>query len=198
MRIKHLFVVLATGLLILTGGVTQAQVYNEGWATLPTTAKLPDNDTDISQILISNHIKSYTLVDLARKTPPSQKAIIVDPRKHTWRAISSTGKVLKTGLATAGSSWCGDIGRPCRTRTGTFHIYTLGGSGCKSSKYPVGRGGAPMPYCMFFNGGQGLHGSNEVVPANVSHGCIRLHVTDAKWIRNNFATIGTKVIIKPY
>jgi len=55
-----------------------------------------------------------------------------------------------------------------------------------------------MPYCMFFNGKQGLHGSNQVVRGNVSHGCVRLHVGDAKWIRFNFATIGTKVIVKPY
>jgi lipoprotein-anchoring transpeptidase ErfK/SrfK len=59
---------------------------------------------------------------------------------------------------------------------------------------------------MFFNGGQGLHGSYEVVRANVSHGCVRLHVDDARWLRYNFVDgpnmsngyRGTKVIIRPY
>jgi lipoprotein-anchoring transpeptidase ErfK/SrfK len=59
-------------------------------------------------------------------------------------------------------------------------------------------GGAPMPYCMFFNGSQGLHGSYEVVDGNASHGCVRMTVSDAEWVRFNFATIGTKVVVRPY
>ena len=55
-----------------------------------------------------------------------------------------------------------------------------------------------MPYCMYFHGGQALHGSYEVVNGNISHGCVRLHVNDARWLRFNFAEPGTKVIIKPY
>lgn len=55
-----------------------------------------------------------------------------------------------------------------------------------------------MPYCMFFNGRQGLHGSYEVVKGNISHGCVRVHVEDAKWIRFNFAGYGTRVIVRPY
>jgi lipoprotein-anchoring transpeptidase ErfK/SrfK len=59
---------------------------------------------------------------------------------------------------------------------------------------------------MFFNGGQALHGSYQVVPANISHGCVRLRVKDAKWLRYNFAEeptaqnedLGTIVIIKSY
>lgn len=129
---------------------------------------------------------------------PGQKVIIVNPNIHAWGAYSPDGTLLRSGLATAGNSWCPDIHRSCRTRAGTFRIFSLGGPGCKSSKYPLPRGGAPMPYCMFFNGNQGLHGSHEVVAANVSHGCVRLRVDDAAWIRYNFANIGTKVIVKPY
>ena len=55
-----------------------------------------------------------------------------------------------------------------------------------------------MPYCMYFHGNQALHGSHETADANISHGCVRLHVGDAEWIRFNFANVGTKVIIKPY
>jgi lipoprotein-anchoring transpeptidase ErfK/SrfK len=55
-----------------------------------------------------------------------------------------------------------------------------------------------MPYCMYFNKNMALHGSNEVTEGNISHGCVRLHVYDAQWIRENFASIGTKVVIKPY
>jgi len=57
-----------------------------------------------------------------------------------------------------------------------------------------------MPYCMFFNKGQALHGSpaSQVRPANLSHGCVRLRIEDAEWIRHDFASVGTLVIIKPY
>ena len=127
-----------------------------------------------------------------------RKVIVVDPSVHAWGAYGPDGDLIRGGLATAGSSWCADIKRPCRTRVGTFHIQSLGNFNCKSTIYPLPKGGAPMPYCMFFNGNQGLHGSYNVVDANASHGCVRLHVADAEWVRFNFATIGTKVIVRPY
>lgn len=128
----------------------------------------------------------------------SEKYIIVNPRAHTWSAYSPSGKLIRSGVATAGGKWCRDIKRSCRTRSGVFRIQSLGSRGCKSTRYPLPRGGAPMPYCMFFNGNQGLHGSYQVVRGNVSHGCVRMTVNDARWLRYNFATIGTKVIVKSY
>lgn len=135
---------------------------------------------------------------LAQTSNYGEKVIIINPRKHVWGAYSADGKLLRAGLATAGSSWCPDIHRACRTRSGTFRIYTLGSRSCYSKRYPVGRGGAPMPYCMFFNGHQGLHGSNQLAEANLSHGCVRISVSDAAWVRFNFATIGTKVVVTSY
>lgn len=57
-----------------------------------------------------------------------------------------------------------------------------------------------MPYCMFFHNGQALHGvpPHEVGEGNYSHGCVRMHVADAEWIRYNFADVGTKVVVKSY
>lgn len=136
----------------------------------------------------------------------AEKVIIIDPKLHEWGAYSADGKLIRSGLATAGAKWCPDIEKPCRTKTGTFRIYSLGDEGCYSSKFPLPDGGAPMPYCMFFNGGQAIHGSDNVVYGNVSHGCVRVHQSDAAWLRNHFVESpsqrnqyqGTKVIIKPY
>lgn len=140
--------------------------------------------------------------------PPGEKVIIVDPNIHQWGAYAPDGSLMRTGLATAGSDWCRDIHRRCHTKAGSFRIHSLGSRGCISHKFPLPRGGAPMPYCMYFNGGQALHGSpsGEVVYGNISHGCVRLHVEDAKWLRFDFVDgpnssngyRGTKVIIKPY
>lgn len=154
----------------------------------------------------SHHAPSIRPSLPSQINPPGEKVIIVDPKIHAWGAYNSEGSLMRTGMATTGADWCRDIGRRCHTRTGTFRIYSLGSAGCRSHKFPLPRGGAPMPYCMFFNGGQALHGSYEVVYANASHGCVRLHVEDAKWIRFNFAESpnadndyqGTKVIVRPY
>lgn len=129
----------------------------------------------------------------------SEKTVVVDPRVHAWGAYEN-GTLVKAGQATAGSSWCPDIGKPCRTKAGQFRINSLGSAECKSHKFPVGKGGAPMPYCMYFNGGQALHGvhDGEVVDGNISHGCVRMHVQDAEWIRKDFAKVGTKVVVEPY
>lgn len=138
--------------------------------------------------------------------PPGEKVIVVDPQTHLWAAYNAEGALQRSGTATLGASWCPDIKRSCRTKVGQFRIYSLGGPKCHSSKYPVPRGGAPMPYCMFFNGGQALHGSNQVVRYNASHGCVRLHVEDVKWLRYNFVQgptsennyRGTRVVVKSY
>ncbi|MFZ2314407.1 MAG: L,D-transpeptidase family protein [Gammaproteobacteria bacterium] len=131
---------------------------------------------------------------------PGAKTVVIDPNVHVWGAYDSSGNLVRSGLTTAGSSWCPDIHRACKTRSGTFHVQSLGAASCKSSIYPLPRGGAPMPYCMFFNGSQGMHGTygNGVVEGNISHGCVRLHVSDAEWLRFNFVNVGTRVVVKPY
>lgn len=132
-------------------------------------------------------------------SPPGEKVIVIDPKQHAWGAYSASGQLLRSGLASAGAKWCRDRGRPCRTKTGSFRIFSLGDESCVSSIYPLNEGGgAPMPYCMFFNGNQGLHGSNQLAEANISHGCVRVSVSDARWIRFDFARMGTKIIVKSY
>ena len=162
-------------------------------------------------ILIPNNLASANILDFspfARAIPaPQEKLIVVDLNKHAWAAYEPNGNLVRWGPASGGSSWCRDLGRPCRTKAGHFRIYSLGSVGCKSTKFPIPRGGAPMPYCMYFNGGQALHGSpGEVANGNISHGCVRLFVDDAEWIRFNFAERptsendyhGTRVIVLPY
>lgn len=150
------------------------------------------------------HGYTETTIDYGARMPKKittkEKVVVVDPSLHAWGAYNSQGELLRAGVATTGAPYCPDINSACRTSVGSYRIFSLGSADCKSSKFPVPRGGAPMPYCMFFNGGQGLHGSGprDVVPANVSHGCVRMHISDAEWLRFNFATIGTKVVVKPY
>jgi lipoprotein-anchoring transpeptidase ErfK/SrfK len=143
----------------------------------------------------------YKEREMTHKAPrlPSKIAggnvIKVDLAQRVWGAYDHQGNLIKWGRASGGKKYCPDIRRGCRTITGTYTIYSKKGPSCKSSRFPVGRGGAPMPYCMHFHGGYALHGGH-VPNYNASHGCIRLHYEDAQWLNLNFVTIGrTRVSI---
>lgn len=181
----------------------ESQQYAENTRVVSQPFYYADNQSTKSTNKKKHYRKKSTYTSYSSRLPQTlggynEKVIIVNPRKHVWGAYSADGKLLRAGLATAGSSWCPDIHRACRTRSGSFRIFSLGSRSCYSKRYPVGRGGAPMPYCMFFNGNQGLHGSHEIAEANLSHGCVRISVSDAEWVRFNFANIGTKIIVTSY
>ncbi|HRD70071.1 MAG TPA: L,D-transpeptidase [Legionella sp.] len=123
---------------------------------------------------------------------------IFNPNTLSWKAINENGKVIRTGRGSGGKGYCSDIRRGCKTPAGSYRIISKGGAGCRSSRYPVGRGGAPMPYCMFFSKYYAIHGSYDVPNYNASHGCVRVKPGDANWLSKNFIRIGTRVVIKPY
>jgi lipoprotein-anchoring transpeptidase ErfK/SrfK len=124
--------------------------------------------------------------------------VVFSPKTLTWKAINNNGKVVRVGKGSGGRAYCPDVHRGCHTPTGAYSVLSKGGAGCRSSRYPVGRGGAPMPYCMFFSKYYAIHGSHDVPNYNASHGCVRVTPNEAKWLSNNFVTIGTKVVIQPY
>lgn len=162
-------------------------------------------------IKIPNNLSGASLLDYSpfprQITPPDEKLVVIDPKLLAFAAYDANGTLINWGPASAGRNWCPDIQKGCRTKAGEFRIYSLGSSNCKSRKFPIPRGGAPMPFCMFFNGGQALHGSpGEVLAGNHSHGCVRLFVPDAEWLRYDFVEPpgesndyrGTKVVVMPY
>lgn len=123
-----------------------------------------------------------------------KETIDVDLSNLTWSAYDSNGELMRSGRISSGKEYCPDIGKNCETITGIFTIFRKGDESCKSTIYPIGRGGAPMPYCMFFHGGYALHGSKSVPNYNASHGCVRMSPEDAEWLNETFAIEGvTKV-----
>ncbi len=129
---------------------------------------------------------------------PNRKVIIVTLSKHVFGAYNADGELVRWGPVSGAKGYCPDIRRGCHTPIGRFSIQSRQGGECVSTKYPVGKGGAPMPYCMFFHHGFALHGSHDVPGYNASHGCVRLFVNDAKWLNQEFtAHEKTKVIIQP-
>jgi L,D-transpeptidase ErfK/SrfK len=130
--------------------------------------------------------------------PPGDKLILVSMSDLAFGAYDAGGNLEHWGPISAGKGFCPDINRGCHTPAGKFEIYAKGSSSCASTKYPIGKGGAPMPYCMFFKGGFALHGSYILPGYHDSHGCVRMLIDDAQWLNQNFL-IGQKnaiVIIK--
>lgn len=131
-----------------------------------------------------------------------KKTILVDPKVHAWGAYAEDGQLIRSGIATSGGEVCPPDAdeSDCKTGVGTYRITSMGDSRCRSKKYPRPHGGGLMPYCMYFNHGQALHGSPDsiVMDANASHGCVRMRIPDAEWMRDHFAQVGTKVIVAPY
>jgi lipoprotein-anchoring transpeptidase ErfK/SrfK len=128
-----------------------------------------------------------------------KKVIVFSPKATAWAAYDQEGKRVKTGSASGGKDFCEDIGHSCRTVTGTYSIYSKKGEECTSSLYPIEtHGGARMPYCMHFHGGYSIHAAYEVPNYNASHGCIRVLPSAARWLNQDFADIGTTVVVEPY
>lgn len=149
--------------------------------------------------LYSSGLKAVLLASLLQFSATTYaNQFVFSPKTLKWQAINDKGVVVRTGRGSAGKSYCPDTHRACRTPTGTFHVISKRGASCRSTKYPVGRGGSPMPYCMFFSKYYAVHGSYEVPNRNASHGCIRVVPSEAHWLSDNFMHVGTTVVVKPY
>lgn len=169
--------------------------------------RMSDNDTPNTNLPLYHgqapYSLSYNEEKFAQRLPQNidgnGKTILVDPKVFAWGAYDD-GKLVRAGIATAGAEYCPDEGKPCKTHSGTYRIFKIGGEECVSRTYPIGKGGALMPYCMFFRNGESLHGSPDqmMAEANISHGCVHMRIPDAEWLSTNFASVGTKVVVLPY
>ncbi|MCL9683391.1 L,D-transpeptidase [Legionella maioricensis] len=135
----------------------------------------------------------------------SEKQIIVDQEKLAWGAYDAQGNLVWWGPISSGRDKCSDSNRSCRTLTGIFRVFSKEDSRCTSDVFPIGKGGAKMPFCMYFHKGFALHGSDDIPGQRASHGCVRMFIQDAKWLNLNFVELssernnfmGTKVVVRP-
>lgn len=162
-------------------------------------------------IAVPKNLAHANLLDLApfpKQIDPDGegKQIVVDQDKLAWGAYDAQGQLVKWGPISSGSDRCSDNSSPtCRTMTGIFHVFSKENEKCKSNVFPVGKGGAKMPYCMYFHKGLALHGSDDIPGYRASHGCVRMFTRDAKWLNHEFVEssnesnnyMGTKVVVRP-
>jgi lipoprotein-anchoring transpeptidase ErfK/SrfK len=153
-------------------------------------------------IAVPKNLAETTLMDIApfptKISSPGRTTVVVDQAQLAWGAYSASGELLKWGPASGGQDFCSDIKEKCATPPGRFTVFRKEGADCKSKQFPVEKagGGAPMPYCAFFNNGIALHGSSQVPGYNASHGCVRMYNDDAKWLNTEFLELGkTQVLV---
>lgn len=190
---------IASATVLLFGCATVSQQPNHHPNVKPTISKAKIGDHRGYDVMMS-----YTQDHKGREIFPSSrpttghKVFIFDPKVAAWAAYDEQGKRVQTGRASGGQSYCADVKRACRTVQGQFRIYAKQGAHCISKKFPIGKGGAVMPYCMYFHGGFAIHGSYDVPDHNASHGCIRVLPSAAQWLNQHFVDTNTAVIVKSY
>lgn len=160
-------------------------------------------------IAVPKNLSKMTMFDLSPFPLSIQgetgKVIIVDQDKLAWGAYDEKGQLVKWGPISSGRDKCSDSNKSCRTMTGIFNVFSKENEKCKSNVFPIGKGGAKMPYCMYFHKGFALHGSDDIPGVRASHGCVRMFPRDAKWLNLEFVEtmnpsqnrLGTKVIVRP-
>ena len=154
-------------------------------------------------ILIPNQFKNFELMDYSPfpDYDPENKGerfILVDLEKYAFAAYNKYGYQIFWGPALGGMKLCPDTNTSCQTPIGTYRVFKKAGVSCRSGAFPVGSGGSPMPYCMFFHQGFSIHGAYIPGVPN-SHGCVQVFPEDAAWLNENFVSAkypyGTKVVI---
>jgi hypothetical protein len=161
------------------------------------------------KIAVPNNLEHITLFDVApfpiKLQGETEKQIIIDQEKLAWGAYDPEGNLILWGPISSGRDKCSDSNKSCRTLTGIFRVFSKENVKCTSDVFPIGKGGAKMPYCMYFHKGFALHGAEDLPGVRASHGCVRMFIQDAKWLNEQFVELssernrfmGTKVTVRP-
>ena len=160
-------------------------------------------------LAVPKQLDTATLLDFspfAREEPSiHEKEVIIDQDKLAWGAYDEKGQLVKWGPIASGRAKCSDSNHSCLTMPGVFRVFSKEDKRCTSAIFPIGRGGAKMPYCMYFHKGFAMHGSSDMPGYRASHGCVRMFERDAKWLNLDFVEagnkdsgrLGTKVVVRP-
>jgi lipoprotein-anchoring transpeptidase ErfK/SrfK len=97
----------------------------------------------------------------------------IDVSKQTMTVFEDGNAIYSWSVSTARKGY--------RTPRGTFHPIRMHRM-WYSRKYD----NSPMPYSIFFTGGYAIHGTDYVnsLGRPASHGCVRLHPSNAKTLYN--------------
>jgi L,D-transpeptidase catalytic domain len=113
---------------------------------------------------------SIVVIGLAIGEPTASANVVISVNKTAQRMSVSVDGVqrYRFAVSTARAGYS--------TPNGTYHPQRMERSWFSREYY-----NSPMPYSIFFHGGYAIHGSYEInrLGGPASHGCIRLHPSDA-------------------
>lgn len=161
-------------------------------------------------LAIPEHLSQLSMLDVAPfpkyRRGFAEKCIVLSLKNQAFAAYDLTGELILWGPISSGASQCLGLAQGCLTPKGSFRINHKEGAGCVSKTYPLRlngqKGGGEMSYCMYFNKGYALHGSEDLPGYAASHGCIRLFSEDARFLNEHFVSVGdgrksgTRVLIE--
>jgi hypothetical protein len=123
-------------------------------------------------------------VNLPARCETSGRVLCIDKSKRKLYYVKA-GKIIKTADARFGCSGM-------RTREGTFRVFR------KSRHHFSHTFNSPMPYAMFFSGGQAVHYSRDFARVGYngcSHGCVNIRARSTiAWIYDQIR-IGDRVYV---
>ena len=92
------------------------------------------------KIAVPNNLSELTVYDVAPfpryVEPTGEKTIHINQDHLAWAAYNAKGQLVWWGPMSTGKDFCQDVGRGCRTPTGSFRIIRKQGINCISSKFP--------------------------------------------------------------
>lgn len=189
----------------LYGSRTEAAVRGfQGKRRLPATGRL--DLTTWNRLLAMTHVPTRDELDNVKPKPPEPKDDETPaPAAMSWDVDSGclTGRVMCISKTTQMLTWVID-GKPqyqfsvrfgsdeLPTREGTFSVY-LKKKDVISNLYHT-----PMPYSMFFSGGQAVHYSSNFARlgySGASHGCVNVRDWNGIIRLYNESRVGDKVVV---
>ncbi len=158
---------------------------------IPVTGKVDQRTLDrlLAMTAAPSHEELFNLPPKAGALDPrcrTGRVMCIDKSSRTLRWVID-GKVQLTLAARFGSTV-----NDTPTREGLFHVYFMNADH-HSRLYD-----SPMPYAMFFSGGQAVHYSSDFAAVGydgASHGCVNIKDYDAiKWLFSQ-VRVGDAVVV---
>ncbi len=169
----------------LTGFQEKRRIAETGYVDRRTLRRLHDMTRTPTANELANRFPGDLETDAALDPRcATGRALCVDKSSSTVRWVVD-GQVRRTMAVRFGSSYT-------PTREGTFRV------GWKSRDHVSSLYDTPMPFAMFFSGGQAVHYSSDFAAqgyAGASHGCVNVRDrAGIEWLFDQVA-VGDKVVI---
>ena len=171
------FVRLLVGVITVTGLITTASLAG------PVTAKASPV-SEVSAAPASIVLPAKSTRRIAKRCKIKGRVLCIDKTRDKLYYVKN-GKIIKSMDARFGCA-------RTRTREGTFHVF-------RKRRYTVSSlYHTPMPYSMFFSGGQAVHYSADFAArgyAGCSHGCVNIRAKKKLRYVFNRIRLGDRVVV---